>query len=602
MYTHTHTPANCNGTSGNAPYQNGTHVASPDVIEKDSRNVGISADIHYPPSMHDHITTKRPVFLLARSPILDNEKDMTRTPTTPRSPPAPITASSTSGNGQDGKIAPGIGGGASATSGGGISTGGVLPRGAHLPSSSYRNTSSSTMSATSSSSLSSSASSEQPGNDGGGYIRGGGGHGPGIPSQPRTQYATGGGQYYRFSSQLNSHGSGGGGGQGQGGQQGMGGVGSGMPHPQPHQLHILQSDPHYRVGGGQYDARYTSSSSRPPLAAAAMYNQPARAYSTYPSESYAHPYRTNYSRPLSTGSLSSVSTASSRPGFSSLDEFPAMNDHRSTFAPSAGGAPRHRNSAGATYGPGASGELHHYHSHPYPYHQVHDHPSSAGGGMVGAYVEGAGSPLLSPTSYDEHQPLLSLSLSEQQYQQHQQQQSSSVLLFGDSPSDELGGQMISEEMSRKLNIHDPRTASQQQASRQPQIQSSLPAGGNFDEEASCILILEHPRDIEVCPNERAVLRCTARISRRGQGRSQSKAERVDEGEGEEEPNLLWYKDAEPLIGEIDCEFVVEKVTERDSGVYYCLVSHPTLEHLQRQSNIARITIKKNQGMILLKCI
>jgi hypothetical protein len=203
---------------------------------------------------------------------------------------------------------------------------------------------------------------------------------------------------------------------------------------------------------------------------------------------------------------------------------------------------------------------------------------------------------MSPLSYDEHQPLLSLSLSEQH---RQQQQTSSVVLCGESPSDELGGQTISEEMSRKLNIQDHRTAASQQtiAGGRPQMQSSLAAGGNFDEGASCILILEHPRDIEAHLNERAVLRCTARISRRGQGRSQNKAERVDgDGEGEEEPNLLWYKDAEPLIGEIDCEFVVDKVTEKDMGVYHCLVSHPTQEHIQRQSNVARLTIKKDQGI------
>lgn len=556
--------------------------------------------------MHNDAAMKRPVFLLARSPILDNEKDMTRTPTTPRSPPAPITTSpvSTSNGSHDGKVPPGIGGSGAIASTSGVSSvgGGMLPRGAHLPS--YRSsTSSSTMSSTSSSSLTSAGS--EPGSDGG-YIGGtGGGHGARPPPhhQLRTQYTTTGGHRFK-----NSYGSSSGG-QLQG-QQGMGrggggGGGGGMPR-----LSHMQSD--YRVGsGGQYDTRYTNWS-RPPLAAAGMYNQPAQAYSTYPSESYAPPYRrTNYSRPLSTGSLSSVSTASSRPGFSSLDEFPTMNDHRSTFAPSVGGAgeasstrpPHHRNSAGAlTYnygGGGGVGEFHHYHSH--PYRQIHDHPSNSGG--AGSYVEGgpgagATSPL-SPLSYDEHQPLLSLSLSEQRCQQ---QQTSSVVLCGESPSDELGGQTISEEMSRKLNIQDHRTSSQQ-ASGQPRMQSSMTTGGSFDEGASCILILEHPRDIEAHLNEKAVLRCTARISRHGQGRSQSKVEQVDEeGEGEEEPNLLWYKDAEPLIGEIDCEFVVEKVTEKDMGVYYCLVSHPTQEHIQRQSNVARLTIKKDQGMILGTCI
>ena len=555
IITHAHS-ATCNGASGKAPCQNGMsshHITSPDIIEKDSRNGSISADIHYPPSMHG-IATKRPVFLLARSPVLDNEKDMTRTPTTPRSPPVPITASPTSSSSNDGKIAPGVGG---------VSAVGVLPRGAHLPS--YHSTSSSTMSTTSSSS-------SEAGNNGG-YVGGASGYGA-RPAQIRTQYShpptTSSGA--TVGHRLASHHYGGGG----QGHQGMGGVGGGgMPHPSH-----MQSDPRYRMSG-QYDTRYANR----PSVAAVMYSQPAQAYSSYPSESYAPPYRANYSRPMSTGSLSSISTASSRPGFSSLDEFPTMYDHRSTFAPSTGEAsqPRHRNNAGAPY-TGGGGDSRHYPSH--PCRQVHNYVSNTSG----AYVE-VTSPL-SP-SCDEHQPLLSLSLSEQQQQHHQ---SSSVVLCGESPSDELGGQSISEELSRKLNIQDPRATSH--ANRQPQLQSSMAAGGNFDEGASCILILEHPRDIEVLPNERAILRCTARISRRDQEQSQSKAERGEEEGQEEEPNLLWYKDAEPLIGEIDCEFVVEKATERDIGVYYCLVSHPTLEHIQRQSNIARLTIKKSQGKML----
>ena len=503
--------------------------------------------------MHDIVAT-RPVFLLSRSPVLDNEKDMTRTPTTPRSPPTPVTASPT--NGHDGKMAPGD-----------VSTStSVLSRGAHLPS--YHGTSSSTMS-TSSSSMGS----ESGNGGGGGYV--GASTGTARP-QPRTNYPpTTTSATTNTGHRLSSHHYGAHGQQGMaGGGVGRGG-GGGMPHPYQH------GDPRYRRTGHQYDARYnrTQSSS----VAAAMYNQPAQAYSTYPSESYM-PYRSNYSRPLSTGSLSSITTASSRPGFSSLDEFPTMYDRRSTFAPSgaAGEAsqPRHHNSAGATYGGGGGGgDSRYYPSH--PYRQFHDHFSSSGG-----YV-GASSPL---SPYDEHQPLLSLSVTEQQHQQQRrQQQSGSAMLLGESSSDELGGQTISEELSRKLNLHDPRTTSQPEAAKR-QPQQSM-AGSNFDEGANCILILEHPRDIEVLPNERAVLRCTARISRRGHGRSQSKEERLEEEE--EEPNLLWYKDAEPLIGEIDCEFVVDKVTERDIGVYYCLVSHPALEHIQRQSNVARLTIKRS---------
>ena len=58
--------------------------------------------------------------------------------------------------------------------------------------------------------------------------------------------------------------------------------------------------------------------------------------------------------------------------------------------------------------------------------------------------------------------------------------------------------------------------------------------------------------------------------------------------------MLWYKDAEPLIGEIDCEYVVDEVTEKDVGLYYCLVTHPDNEQIQRQSKMAKLTIRKRE--------
>ena len=507
LYHHTPSLPSCSAVSAWPPpatvrarHHNGSAVklVSPDIIEKDSRNGGI----HYPPSMYD---APRPVFL-SRGPIMDNEKDMTRTPTTPRSPPAPAVPPPASIH--DATLVKG-----------GDGTVGVLSRGAHLPP--YHSTSSTTMSSSSSSSVSSES--------GGSSARTQPGLGPG------TSYASGTSRmgrvrshpesYHQYRQHLGQHGS---------------VVGA------PYHRTAGHSDPHYRTS--LQDPRYRPPPQPPPPSATALYNQPAHAYSTYPSESYGA-YRSNYSRPLSTGSLSSITTASSRPGFSSLDEFPNLHDHRSTFVHS--GAfevtQHHRYTGGggvATYGMGNP----RYPSTNSYHHQFHDHPNSS------AFIE---SPL-SPQPCDEHQPLLSLP-----------PQGS---LLAASSSDELGGQ-LAVKMSRTLDIQDQRTV-QQEARGQPM------AGSSHD---NSINILEHPRDVEVLPKDKVILRCVARINRCGQ---------LEGREEENEPNLLWYKDAEPLIGEIDSNYVVEEATEKDVGAYYCLVTHPDNEQIQRQSNTARLTIKK----------
>ena len=516
-------------------------LPSPDVIEKDSRSGG---GVRYPPSMYD---SSRPVFL-SRSPVMDNEKDMTRTPTTPRSPPAP-TASSPVSSDHELKMTQ--------------QSGGVLSRGAHLAS--HRGTSSqTTTSSTSVSSLSS-----EPGRHGHG--------GNGLqPQQTRLNYPPGGGggtgmdmggggsgrmgmgryqNYQDYSSSSSFH---------HYGHHVMvgGGGGGGVP------LH--SSDHNYRTGH-QYNPRYRLPPSMLPSAVgggasvAGMYHQPSQAYSTYPSESYGNVYQGNHSRPLSTGSLSSVSTASSRPGFSSLDEFPTMYDHRSTFAPG-DEVLQHRR-----YG-GSGGGVAPPNPNPNPYLRLHDdHAPSSNSCSVGACV---GSPLSPPSLYDDHQPLLSL-----------QQQGA---LLEDFTSDELAGQLTNE-MSRTLTLQDQRTVDP--LSTEMRDRNQLAGTRLDDREASnCIDISEHPKDIEVSPNERAVLRCTARIIN-GHSHAEKEVE-LKEGREKEEPNLLWFKDAEPLIGEIDCEYVVEEVTEKDVGLYYCLVTHPENERLQRQSNVARLTIKK----------
>ena len=319
---------------------------------------------------------------------MDNEKDMTRTPTTPKSPPAPVTPSAALSS-HDPKAA--------------SQNAGVLPRGAHLPP--YHGASSSS---SKSSSLSSTSS------ESGGNSHGGTGAQPPRLSYPATSAATG------YSAGTSASGGGG------------IGMGIGMKRPQSYpeysfhhhgQHGIVGGVPlhgdahHYYRTSGQYPLDpchcLPPSTSRP----GAMYNQPAQAFSTYPSD-YHH--QNNYSRALSIGSLSSVSTAPSRPGFSSLDEFPTMYDHRSTFAPQDGTSQHHQYGygAGATYG-GSSSRAN-------PYQQFYDYRAMTSS-SVGADV---GSPISPPSSCDEHHPLLSLP------QQN--------FCLGEYTSDEMGGQLSDE--------------------------------------------------------------------------------------------------------------------------------------------------------------
>ena len=405
----------------------------------------------------------------------------------------------------------------------------MMPRGAHVPAYHRSSTSSNT---TVSSTTSSSSSS--------------GGSGHAVSQQwlpPKSNYSYSGGAGMGMERPLRSH-------AGSSFHRSQhGDVGGVAPGPEYHY--------HYHKSGQQtYDPRFRVQPQSTAMAAA--YGQPAKPYSSYPIESYgytAHQASSRYSRPLSTGSLSSASSSvSSRPGFSSLDEFPNLFDHHSTFAPAHGEGDIHRATAAASSS---------------SYRQFYDvHPSGAAGGGGGGFV---GSPLSPLSSCDEHQPLLSL-----------QQQSS--LLLGDATSDEMAGQLTNE-MSRKLSLQDQRTTSSQSEARSHR----LSAGNNGA--ASCIHITEHPKDLEVFPNERAVLRCTARII---SGNSQNREKEAELGE---EPNLLWYKDAEPLIGEIDSEYVVEEMSEKDVGFYYCLVSHPENDKIQKPSDMARLTVKRRaEGM------
>lgn len=106
----------------------------------------------------------------------------------------------------------------------------------------------------------------------------------------------------------------------------------------------------------------------------------------------------------------------------------------------------------------------------------------------------------------------------------------------------------------------------------------------FDDDKTHILrepsieILEHPQGCEVAVNGRIELTCKARLLN-------SKVE---------EPDYLWYKDGEPLIGEISSECVLEEVGEGDEGKYFCLVSHPN-GNSSKQSQTAEVVLKSGNG-------
>ena len=90
-------------------------------------------------------------------------------------------------------------------------------------------------------------------------------------------------------------------------------------------------------------------------------------------------------------------------------------------------------------------------------------------------------------------------------------------------------------------------------------------------------ILEQPRDCEVDCNGQAEFSCKARL-----------------GLSDGEPHYLWYKDGEPLVGEISSQCVVEGVTEVDMGLYFCLVSDPLEEHSVKTQH-AELRLRQGNG-------
>lgn len=97
-----------------------------------------------------------------------------------------------------------------------------------------------------------------------------------------------------------------------------------------------------------------------------------------------------------------------------------------------------------------------------------------------------------------------------------------------------------------------------------------------------IEIIKQPVDQTADLRERVVFTCEARVVH-----------------CKEEPNLLWFKNREPLIGEIDSMYIIEETTERDAGTYHCLVTHPLDEAKQKESYSAQLTIKTKGNDVIL---
>ena len=60
-------------------------------------------------------------------------------------------------------------------------------------------------------------------------------------------------------------------------------------------------------------------------------------------------------------------------------------------------------------------------------------------------------------------------------------------------------------------------------------------------------------------------------------------------ESSAKPSYLWYKDEEPLIGEVESTYTIATVTSDDLGYYFCVVSD-TEGQVERKSRTACISL------------
>ena len=100
---------------------------------------------------------------------------------------------------------------------------------------------------------------------------------------------------------------------------------------------------------------------------------------------------------------------------------------------------------------------------------------------------------------------------------------------------------------------------------------------NLEPQECPIQITCEPEDCEVLPNARVEFVCEAHIVG-----------------SDEEPSFQWYKENDPLVGEINNQYVIEQATLGDVGSYCCVVTDPT-EKYSRRSQSVKLLLRKLDG-------
>ena len=90
---------------------------------------------------------------------------------------------------------------------------------------------------------------------------------------------------------------------------------------------------------------------------------------------------------------------------------------------------------------------------------------------------------------------------------------------------------------------------------------------NLEPQEHPIQITCEPEDCEVLPNTKVEFVCEAHIVG-----------------SDEEPSFKWYKENDPLVSEINNQYVIERATQQDVGFYCCVVTDSTQKYSRRSQN------------------
>ena len=100
---------------------------------------------------------------------------------------------------------------------------------------------------------------------------------------------------------------------------------------------------------------------------------------------------------------------------------------------------------------------------------------------------------------------------------------------------------------------------------------------NLESRDCPLQITREPEDCEVLPNAKVEFVCEAHIIG-----------------SDEEPSFQWYKGNDPLVGEINNQYIIEQATQQDVGAYCCVVTDST-EMYHRTSHNAKLLLKEVNG-------